>query len=442
MENQELIDGKSPADHDNLIAHEKSARLFIEAENFFSALNELAKCEEIIHEFSTQGITPDPEYAMATLYNMAYCYFKVGCVDKAISYLEACLCPREHPVWNRLSEEEIMGYIKKSKYMCQINLQAAALYCQMGNHEDSLNKNQDAVFIANSLVEATAKVYKFHICAYQYKKSKEYSEKQIALYSLAQRSIPTLKILLEFIKNGKLPDCDSPSIKTLLGIKNVPDWVNNFTVGNILDLKPMNVDNLKRRGKLHNEFSKDALFSKISFVCLSLYNTAIEIRHLRMNTSVSSDLNACADLFMQRAYKLSSLFFPTNSAFGNYINNGSLRRSPTKLRSIPEETDESQKSSPVKLPLIRELSKKKLSIPKPMRGSKTERILPPSEKNNNLLANVALQRQLSELFEKLETGKIKVKKVRQKSLENRQRNLTPYDRSPLKITDTSNSSVA
>lgn len=74
-----------------------------------------------------------------------------------------------------------------------------------------------------------------------------------------------------------------------------------------------------------------------------------------------------------------------------------------------------------------------------MKGSKSDR--PKSGVNKNNLANVQLQRQLSELFVKIDKSQIKFKKIRQRSLE-KHRNLSPYDKSPLRHTDTANSSVA
>lgn len=84
-------------DEQMLINHDKAAKLHMNAEDYLSALKELTRCEEIVHQISSKGESPDSDYAFATLYNIGHCYYKMGSIDKAISYLEACLYSSSSP---------------------------------------------------------------------------------------------------------------------------------------------------------------------------------------------------------------------------------------------------------------------------------------------------------------------------------------------------------
>ena len=71
------------------------------------------------------------------------------------------------------------------------------------------------------------------------------------------------------------------SIRNMLGVKSPDDWIQNFNIGNIMHLQPLNFDDLNRSSvDVRLEIGKDMVIEKILYASASYFCIGTEYRFL------------------------------------------------------------------------------------------------------------------------------------------------------------------
>jgi len=70
------------------------------------------------------------------------------------------------------------------------------------------------------------------------------------------------------------------NVKTILGVKDVDDWIFNLNIGNVMHLLPMSLEELNLHVDNSHELSRDAMMEKIILLTVSCFCVGTELRFL------------------------------------------------------------------------------------------------------------------------------------------------------------------
>ena len=67
-------------------------------------------------------------------------------------------------------------------------------------------------------------------------------------------------------------------MRNTLGVKDVYNWIYNLNIGNVMNLTPMNSDELNSQADIYQELSKDTMLEKVILYVVAYFCVGTEIR--------------------------------------------------------------------------------------------------------------------------------------------------------------------
>ena len=269
---------------------------FIFSNKFSQSLDLLKVVEKRLEKGVNKGLMIDKDLILVTLHSMALCYQSLGNLLECCTYLEACIFNIKKEIDKVNTQTVSPDKIRKIRYLSLLNtllsecLFKRSLFKQSAEAAKSSTKYS---LLAIRLCLSACTELKF--------KHSKNSQKYQELYHNSSNVLQALYTVL----NGKKLKKDSTifAIRSSIGVQKVSDWVLTLTFDKILEIKPISVSELKSVHTLSTELSKDFLFDKI---CLSITSLFM----LSQSLSKLPEEQSKAKIFIQRAIKLASLFFP------------------------------------------------------------------------------------------------------------------------------------
>ena len=68
------------------------------------------------------------------------------------------------------------------------------------------------------------------------------------------------------------------NVRNTLGVKDHNNWIYNLNIGNVMNLTPMNSDELNTQSDVYQELSKDTMLEKIILYVVAYFCVGTEIR--------------------------------------------------------------------------------------------------------------------------------------------------------------------
>ena len=68
------------------------------------------------------------------------------------------------------------------------------------------------------------------------------------------------------------------NVRNTLGVKDDHNWIYNLNIGNVMNLTPMNSDELNSQADIFQEISKDTMLEKVILYVVAYFCVGTEIR--------------------------------------------------------------------------------------------------------------------------------------------------------------------
>ena len=68
------------------------------------------------------------------------------------------------------------------------------------------------------------------------------------------------------------------NVRNTLGVKDHNNWIYNLNIGNVMNLTPMNSDELNTQSDVFQELSKDTMLEKVILYVVAYFCVGTEIR--------------------------------------------------------------------------------------------------------------------------------------------------------------------
>jgi len=104
----------------------------------------------------------------------------------------------------------------------------------------------------------------------------------------------------------------------MLGVKSSDDWINNFNIGNIMHLSPLNFDDLNRSSiDVRHEISRDQIILTILYCAAAFFCIGTEYRFLS-NKEAKYDKKD-SEMFHAKSLHLSATFLTKDCPMVEHI---------------------------------------------------------------------------------------------------------------------------
>jgi hypothetical protein len=70
--------------------------------------------------------------------------------------------------------------------------------------------------------------------------------------------------------------------RSLLGVQNVREWIENFNIGSIMHMEPLAYEEFQSYGEMIYEISKRVLLEKVIYLSISYFTIATEFRFIEI----------------------------------------------------------------------------------------------------------------------------------------------------------------
>jgi hypothetical protein len=98
-----------------------------------------------------------------------------------------------------------------------------------------------------------------------------------------QQVVPFLKAILKIVQGEAVTG--PVEMRSAVGLKGASDWIENFTIADLMTLQPMTSAEYKSQGTLSVELSKDYIMIKLSLVVSALFCIATQLKCLAQETA-------------------------------------------------------------------------------------------------------------------------------------------------------------
>lgn len=281
-------------------------------EDYIDAISILKRCEEILESVITHGGKTDPDQVLATLHNLALCFQRLGDLDKCAAYLDGCLFNLNSFQVMSSEKSHIFNEIRRNTYKSKVEIQCCAVLSQLKKHKAALTHAQNSYKAVANCIKMT-----INASAAILKSSKAKIDMSKHLQKIIVISVPTLKTLESFIKTGKLTH--QPKIRSVLGVKTHPEWLDSFSIADVMLIQPITADELKRSIGTQAEFTKDFIIYKVCLLAISNFCIATEIQFIKSTQIFKEVIDKEAESYHEKAIELLKTFLPTESLLYKHI---------------------------------------------------------------------------------------------------------------------------
>ncbi|CAG9327813.1 unnamed protein product [Blepharisma stoltei] len=289
-------------------------------EDYIGAISILKRCEEILESVITHGGKTDPDQVLATLHNLALCFQRLGDLEKCAAYLDGCLFNLNSFQVMTSEKSQILNEIRRNTYKSKIHIQSCAVLSQMKKHKAALTHAQNSFKAVANCVKMT--ITASGLLLKSLKNKPPDLGKQI--HKIINSAVPTIKVLENFIKTGKLSH--PPKIRSVLGVKSHPDWLDSFTIADVMLMQPISSEELKKSIGMQAEFTKDFILYKVCLLAISNFCVATEIQFIHSNQIFREKNDKEAELYHEKSIELLRVFFPPESPLLKHIQESYIKR--------------------------------------------------------------------------------------------------------------------
>ncbi|CAG9310770.1 unnamed protein product [Blepharisma stoltei] len=250
------------------------------SKDFENAIPKLKKLEQILEALIIQGTNSDSDLILATIHNIALCYQRIGDLEKCIAYLEGCLFNVNKFGAMNSCNTLMEGELKRNLYKIKLYVQSCAVLSQLEKHKKALDNAKNALKLSLTAIRLTIQA-----CKAQLKKYKALKQRNSLItddlrksYKVIYMSYPAIKALRKYLLTGSLNH--HQKIRSVLGIKDDPDWLKTLTISDIMFMQPYTTEDLKQSLGLQVEFTNDYLLYKICLLAVSHFCISTELRYM------------------------------------------------------------------------------------------------------------------------------------------------------------------
>jgi hypothetical protein len=258
-----------------------TANKLIERESYFSALDYLELCEELLED------SPSVEMSMLVQNNSAVCFQKIGRLEDCLKCLQACKKQAEDMVQTQASAAKV----KAMRALCGYSAQVCALTSQLARHEEALALAMELMETTKSLIGYMQSYCQDLRSSAQLSSSGRLQRLMDGGSGLTDRlhygkdeavdkALETLNYLVDFVEQRKVLQPPELSYRSPLGVQKFNNWIFNYTIGSIMTVQVQSSWETKALASWDSELAKDALIRVCSLVIISLFCLGTEMRFL------------------------------------------------------------------------------------------------------------------------------------------------------------------
>jgi hypothetical protein len=245
-----------------------TALKLIGKENYFSALDYLQDCQDLLEDYS------HPDMSLLVLNNKAVCFQKIGRLDECLRCVLAC---RQRT--QETSSDDLVARIKAVKASCKHTAQACALMSQLSKHSEALalakDLMEDAKLLVKELKALCNEQGRFlsssvpHLGVLRSRGGKE---------ETLSKALEIVSYLDDFLTQRRTLRPPEMSYRSVLGIQKFNDWIFNYTIGTIMTPQLITPLEIKNTASWDSELCKDALIHVTSILIVAHFCLATEMR--------------------------------------------------------------------------------------------------------------------------------------------------------------------
>mmetsp|Transcript_3575 Transcript_3575/g.7680 ORF Transcript_3575/g.7680 Transcript_3575/m.7680 type:complete len:422 (+) Transcript_3575:730-1995(+) len=339
----------------------------ISKENYFSALDYLQVCEEILED------APNPDMNLLVLNNIAVCYQKIGRLEECLKFVLAC----KKQTQSLAQRKDFAAKVNAFKQSCKYSAQACALMSQLMKHEDAL-------VLAKSLMEdSKALLGQLKALCQDLSTEKRMSNSgrmlkfsdpssiltsrpRIGKQETIEKAYEILTYLDDFMHqrpNLRPPDM---SYRSALGIQKFNDWIFNYTIGTVMTVQLLSPLEAKTPATWESVLSKDALIHASSILIVSHFCLATEMRFIY---SAAGDIGKVkeSEAWHRRSIELASSLLPLECPLVEH-----LKVSYNRNYAVLLEEALNPSKSRLKVPTLRQKAASKTTFASPLRSDRSK----------------------------------------------------------------------
>lgn len=264
------------------------------SENYFEALACLHNCEQYIEKSHK---TVNPYLYLTVMHNAALCFYRLQTNTQALDYLENCVKICKGLLKNT---EKSANSLKLFRYLSHTHLRICAIFSQDLNHERALKHSKSALRCMKELLINTVLTISQYTLNLNGKKKLEYKMTE---------TLGRITTALDKIISKKM----SKRMKLYIG----EDWVNNYSIGDIMSMKPILLSEWTAPFNMKQEITISNTIENICVLTGCYFSVATELRFLAV--TCSADRSSTSKDWHERALLICKVFLPNSSPLFKHI---------------------------------------------------------------------------------------------------------------------------
>mmetsp|Transcript_16057 Transcript_16057/g.29428 ORF Transcript_16057/g.29428 Transcript_16057/m.29428 type:complete len:319 (+) Transcript_16057:287-1243(+) len=248
-------------------------------------------------------------------------------------YLDACAYNCK--ILKSLKDKRLDEALRRTKYLSKVYLQICSTYAQLGRHSEALKAAYAGLKYSMYTIKASLQCAKARNTRLKLnKRNRTPSESDLILLSQVQQVTPFLKAILKVAHGERV--AGPVEMRSAVGLKGASEWIESFTISDLMTLQPMSSAEFKSQGNLTTELSKDYVMIKLSLVVTSFFCIATELKSLSQEKAYDGRNPREAEAYHKRALELARSFYPFDCPLRKHIEQTYRQRFFNILQEIPE----------------------------------------------------------------------------------------------------------
>ncbi|KAM3136860.1 hypothetical protein pb186bvf_011119 [Paramecium bursaria] len=383
--------------HKDAIKYLQQAEQMLEVFLFLNQIQFAASCGRII----------DRNLIVVILYNQACAYQCQWVLEKCSKYLDGVIYNMELAINEdeadldnlASSHEKESQLVRRYSFLARSYLQYCAILSQLGKHKNALANAKKAAQIMRNLFKVASK-----FCQEFSQKNdsqgssstcqsipkKTYDSKKVVYYM--KDEVEFAKLVVDSSKDTLLEmanqhDLDSMAVnekqllreakkqlyfwrnnpennekhlrkelklqgkeddyRSILGVQNVQEWIENFNIGSIMHMQPQTHDEFSQYGEMIYEISKRVLLEKIIYLSISYFTIATELRFVELDkakqmgvsdSDIQTEEFKLSEFYHLKAIEIACKNISCSSPYINHLITSYHKHYNQNLESIQEES--------------------------------------------------------------------------------------------------------
>eukprot|EP00359_Climacostomum_virens_P004612 CAMPEP_0204903422 /NCGR_PEP_ID=MMETSP1397-20131031/4241_1 /ASSEMBLY_ACC=CAM_ASM_000891 /TAXON_ID=49980 /ORGANISM="Climacostomum Climacostomum virens, Strain Stock W-24" /LENGTH=496 /DNA_ID=CAMNT_0052072049 /DNA_START=43 /DNA_END=1529 /DNA_ORIENTATION=- len=269
---------------DSLLLHElnTSALELLHSDQPESAIRLLQKSEVILEQMKSRGTGIAMDFVLLTLNNSACCFQKQNNLELVASYLDACLFNIKDRL--TLTDDEVKpellwaNKLLKKRVECRLHMQLCAVLSQLNKHESALMHAQEAIRLAHVVIKESLVICLEHLTNHKRMGKAVRSQHYRTLHELVLKAAPVYEYLDSKINSKPTKVTPKLDTRTSLGVIHTQDTLLTITISEVMQVKPLRLQDLQNTSGLAFEVQRDLVVDKVVLLLVSYFCNATELR--------------------------------------------------------------------------------------------------------------------------------------------------------------------